>query len=206
MSDIICKLKSIVGENSGVILELGSCEGEDSSRLLNAFRHAQLFCFEPDPKNCADHRSRISNKRCVLTEAAISDENGIVVFHRSGGRPRRASGSIRSPKDHLTRHPWCTFNEDIKVRCMTMDTWRDNNGIDVIDLIWADVNGAETSMIKGGQSALSRTRYLYTEFGPDDAEVYEGGVTKQQLLALLPDFDEVLTNNNNVLLKNRTLP
>lgn len=203
MSEIIQKLKSIIKTNNPVVFEIGSCEGEHTKEFLRIFDDIQLFCFEPDPKNCADHRVLIKDDRCMLIEAAITDKDEDVVFHRSGGRPRRASGSIRKPKDHLKRHPWCTFDEDITVEGVTLDQWCQENSIHAIDLIWADVNGAETSMISGAKKTLANTRYLYTEFGPENAEVYEGSVTKSDIISLLPQFQEIFVNNNNVLLKNK---
>ena len=205
MSHIIQTLQSVIGCDCPTVLEIGSCEGEDSIKFLRTFPTIRLFCFEPDPANCNKHRRHIQDARCQLIEAAITNEDKNVVFHRSGGRSRRASGSLRQPKDHLKRHPWCKFDEDIVVPGITLDTWCSQNQIEIIDLIWADVNGAETSMIAGGQQALSRTRYLYTEFGPNNAEIYEGGVTKSQIIALLPQFEEVLVHSNNVLLRNKKL-
>jgi len=205
MSEIIKQLRSIIGGDNHTILEIGSCEGEDSVWFLKIFNNARVFCFEPDPKNCSDHRKLINNNRCTLIEMAITDTDGDIVFHRSGGRKRRASGSIRKPKEHLDRHPWCTFNEKIIVPGITLDTWCKKNNISSIDLIWADVNGAETSMIGGASETLRFTKYLYTEFGPDDAEIYEGGITQKQLMSLLPKFEKVLVNNNNILLCNKEL-
>ncbi len=203
MNDIIERLKKIINVDSPIVLEIGSHNGKDSLRFLQVFENINLLCFEPDPKNCNDHRTLINDKRCTLIEAAISDEDGDATFHLSGGKNRRASGSLRFPRDHLWMHPWCTFNEDLIVKGHKLDTWCEQNGIDCIDLIWADVNGAETSMISGAQRILKKTRYLYTEFGPDGREVYEGGVTKNQIKALLPDFEEILVNTNNILLRNR---
>jgi FkbM family methyltransferase len=205
MNEMILRLRSIIGTDCSVIFEVGSCEGEDSMCFLHTFPNVHLFCFEPDPKNCRDHRRLITHSNCQLIEAAVTDKDGDTTFHRSGGRPRRASGSLRQPKAHLTRHPWCTFDEDITVPGIKLDTWCRQNQIDAIDLIWADVNGAETSMITGAAKTIQRTKYLYTEFGPDNIEVYEGSITKKQLIALLPQFEEVLTNNNNILLKNREI-
>lgn len=205
MIEIIQRLKSIVNKENPVVLEIGACEGKDSLQFLSIFGDIRLFCFEPDPKNCHDHRNLINDQRCILVEAAISDKDGEITFHRSGGRNRRASGSLRSPKDHLKMHPWCTFNEDIIVPGFTLDTWCSQNSIDAIDLIWADVNGAETSLIAGAKHIFSKTRYLYTEFGPDNHEIYVGGITKEQIKSLLPAFEEVLINNNNVLLRNKEL-
>lgn len=204
MSKIIRQLKQIVDSDVPVILEIGACKGEDSLHFLNIFDNIRLFCFEPDPKNCNDHRELISDHRCRLIETAITDKDGDVTFHCSGGKypERRHSGSLRNPKDHLKMHPWCIFDEKLIVSGITLDTWCRQNEINHIDLIWADVNGAETSMIAGAQQSLQYTKYLYTEFGPNGYEIYEGGVTKNQIKILLPDFEEVLVHTNNVLLKN----
>jgi FkbM family methyltransferase len=211
MNEIITRLKTIVDVDTPVVLEVGACEGKDSRRFLDIFGNIRLWCFEPDPKNCQDHRQLISpgDTRCKLKECAIGDKDGEVIFHRSGGRNRRASGSLRNPKEHLQMHPWCTFDEDITVPCLRLDTWYEINSkqfdFDIIDLIWADVNGAETSMIAGAQEALVKTKYLYTEFGPDGHEIYQGGVTKEQIKKLLPDFEEMFVHSNNVLLRNKVL-
>ena len=207
MSEIIQRLKRIVdsGEDAPIVLEIGCCEGTDTLNFLNIFESIRLFCFECDPKNCDDHRNLVDDPRCQLIEAAIADKNEDIIFHRSGGRNRRASGSIRIPKDHLRMHPWCTFSEDLIVKGITLDTWCEQNGIDHVDLMWCDVNGGESAMIAGAQKIFRNTRYIYTEFGSDKYEIYEGGISKDQIKALLPNFEEILIHTNNVLLKNTEL-
>lgn len=205
MDGIIERLRQIINNKAPIILEIGSYKGEDSRHFLDTFDNIRLFCFEPDPENCNDHRKQINDPRCQLIEAAISDKNEEIIFHRSGSLKypdRRASGSLRNPKDHHWMHPWCTFTEDITVSGITLDTWCQQNEINHIDLIWADVNGAEASMISGAQQILKHTQYLYTEFGPDVEEIYEDGITKRQIKGLLPKFDEVLVHGNNTLLEN----
>jgi hypothetical protein len=73
----------------------------------------------------------------------------------------------------------------------------------VIDLIWADVQGAEGDLIRGGTRTLASTRFFYTEF--DDKELYVGQLTLPTLLGLLPDWAIVSKYHNNVLLRNTTL-
>lgn len=202
---IIKQLSKIIGNDSPVILEVGSYKGEDSLLFLDIFKRVRLFCFEPDPDNCNDHRKCVKDERCRLIETAISDKDEKIIFHRSSSQRypgRRASGSLRRPKDHRWMHPWCTFVDDITVPGITLDTWCQQNQIKNIDLIWVDVNGAEASMIAGAKQTLQHTRYLYTEFGSDKLEIYEGGITKNQIKNLLPKFKEILVHSNNVLLKN----
>ena len=75
--------------------------------------------------------------------------------------------------------------------------------IDTVDFIWADVQGAEGDMIRGGLRVLSRTRYLYTEWSDD--ELYEGQATLTEILRLLPDFRVVELWSDDVLLENTRL-
>ncbi len=62
---------------------------------------------------------------------------------------------------------------------------------------------AENLFIRGGQEALGKTRYLYTEYS--NRELYEGQVNLPQLLALLPDYEVVARYPGDVLLRNKTL-
>ncbi len=209
--DIVNLLGKLVGTGSRTMLEIGACEGNDSKCFLKVFKNLKLFCFEADPDNCENHKRIVKSSRCQLIEGAISDIDGTVTFNRSGGihpgvmSNRRSSGSTNKPTGHLKLHPWCTFNQSITVPSYTLDTWCQQNSIRHIDLIWADVNGAEAKMLAGGTEILKRTRYLYTEFGPEDTEIWAEGITKEQIKSRLPQFEEIFVHSNNVLLKNTEL-
>ena len=111
------------------------------------------------------------------------------------------SGSIRKPKEHLDATPWCTFPDTIEVETKRLDSWlHEQEDIDTIDFIWADVQGAEADMISGGQEALARTRYLYTEYS--NREIYEGQSDLRELLAMLPDYEIIYRYPHDVLLRN----
>ena len=58
---------------------------------------------------------------------------------------------------------------------MSLDSYCRSHELGAVDLIWADIQGAEGEMVRGGLETLSRTRYLYTEFSDD--ELYEGQAT-----------------------------
>ena len=142
---------------------------------------------------------------------AISSIDGETEFHMSNGLPSPdweetlpggwdMSGSIRTPKGHLEMYPWCTFEKSIKVRTNTLDMWCDKEGVKAIDLIWADVQGAEVDLIMGGMATLDQTRYFYTEYC--DQELYEGQISLRQILKLLPDFKVLYRFSGDVLLKN----
>jgi hypothetical protein len=98
------------------------------------------------------------------------------------------------------RYP-VTFGATIEVPAVALDTFCREQSLGNIDFIWADIQGAEGEMIRGGLRTLERTRYLYTEYS--DEELYENQATLRDILNLLPDFRVVELWPDDVLLENR---
>ena len=105
-----------------------------------------------------------------------------MTFHQSGLDERNArnvkvndwdaSGSIRKPTGHLKKYDWVSFDNAITVPTRSLDSWAEERGIDRVDFIWADVQGAECDLIRGGTRTLAKTRYFYTEY--DNETLFEG--------------------------------
>lgn len=193
-----------------MVLEVGANNGTDTNRLLAAFPSATLHCFEPEPTAIAAWRSRVSSTRAHLHELAIADAVGTTTFHRSAGWPPHAenpgnhewneSGSIRRPTGHLERWPWVEFPTTMEVPTSDLDSWATAHAVDHVDLIWADVQGAEGDLVRGGAHTLARTRYLYIE--TTDVEYYAGQTTTSELLRLLPTWRVVQRFPDDILLHN----
>ncbi len=206
-------LAQLIGKDDPIILDIGCNDGSDTLWLLELFQRARIHSFEPDPRARARYLKQVLDKRATLSAVAISNNDGVAEFHTSNGTNPVAegrekcesgwdlSGSLRKPKEHVEAHPWCTFDNTIKVETKKLDTWAQENGIGAIDLIWADVQGAEADLIEGGKEALQRTRYVYTEY--NNQELYEGQVNLSRLLKLVPDFEVVHNYGNDVLLRNK---
>jgi FkbM family methyltransferase len=208
-------LAKLLGKENPVILDIGCNDGSDTLWLLRLFKEGRVFSFEPDPRARKRFLEKVTDPRARLFPVAISRENGEAEFHVSdGSHPDEnvgvqcqggwdLSGSLRKPKEHVEVHPWVVFKEPITVETKRLDSWAEENGIGEIDLIWADVQGAEGDLIAGGKRTLEQTRYIYTEY--NDHELYEGQMNLQGLLRLLPGFKLLHDYGNDVLLKNRTL-
>jgi len=205
------EIRLLVERDDPVILELGCHDGEDSRRFLAEFPQIRLHCFEPDPRPIA--RFQIDDPRCTLHQIAIAAEDGPVKFYLSGGRPPDdrmpdwdLSSSIHKPTGHLIAHPWCTFTRTCRVQGMRLDSWhKQHSEITMIDFLWADLQGAEGDLIHGGRETLrNHTKYLYTEFY--DTPMYEGQLTRKQILSALPEFEPLgIYEGYNILLQNRKL-
>jgi FkbM family methyltransferase len=205
-------VRKLLQKNNPVVLEIGTSTGEDSLGFLREFSDIQLYCFEPDPRCLEVHKSQVKDPRCKLYEIAISDVDGEAEFYQSSGSYEGfneysewlQSSSLKTPKNHLEVHPWCKFENKVIVPTRKLDSWFEENPIDEIDLIWADVQGAEENLIRGAFKTLSHTKYFYTEY--EDDELYEGQITLEQIKALLPHFKAIGYFGNNVLFKNTEMP
>lgn len=212
------EVQEFVTARCPTILEIGCNDGTDTNRLLQVFPTARIYCFEPDPRAIKRFEETVHNDRVTLFELAISERDGTATFNGSSGRPPKRqpgashycsldewdlSGSLCKPTGHLTYSPWVTFPENRRflVNTMRLDSWASlvlPKG--TIDFIWADVQGAEAMMIKGGPETFARARFLYTEFY--NQEMYEGQPNLDGILALLPTFKiAVLYGRTNVLLQ-----
>jgi FkbM family methyltransferase len=209
-------ISGLIDKENPIILDIGMYDGEDARELALAFPKGKVYGFECDPRSISLFKSFDNPKNIMLNEVAIGSKNALIDLYLSDSQTRRhytdqdswsASSSIRQPKKHLDLFPDVSFNKSIKVECITLDKWRiDNISTEIIDFVWADINGAEYDMILGGQKTLNEfTRYLYVEFS--DKELYLGQPKKRDMLNLLPNFMEVAIYNfrgnfGNVLLKN----
>lgn len=205
-------LRTLLGKPDPVILEIGCNDGEHTRMFMQCFAEARIYAFEPDARARARFESNIQDGRVQLFATAVGANDGITTFYPSNGLPPNKSGadmpggwdlsgSIRAPKEHLDMHPWCRFDAGIDVALTRLDSWRHQHSVGAVDFIWADVQGAESDLIKGGGETLANTRYFYTEYS--NRELYEGQLGLRDLLALLPDFDVVRRYPHDVLLRNR---
>jgi FkbM family methyltransferase len=193
------------------IIEVGAHAGSTTIGFRRLFPRARILAFEPEPRAVAKFKAQPALKDVTLLECAVGDRTGEATFHRSGGRPPGhagedwdASGSIRQPTGATTAHPWLTFDHAMTVPLVRLDDVVARHGFDGIDLIWADVQGAEEDLIRGAAETMRKTRYFYTEC--TSHEEYRGQIGLGQLCALLPDFEIVELFRHDVLLRNRTIP
>lgn len=207
-------LKYLLKTDAPVILEVGANDGSHTVQFVDLFPNATVWAFEPDPRAAAKFKARGTHPRVRLFETAIGGADTEAEFYVSSGLPEGISaerfplgwdqsGSLRAPKTHKTVFPWVKFDSTIKVAVRRLDTWAREHGVAAVDLLWADVQGAEGDLVAGGRETLSRTRYFYCEYSND--EMYEGQPTLAQLADLLPNFSILRRYRYDVLFENRAI-
>jgi FkbM family methyltransferase len=170
-------LRLFRSDESLVICDIGACEGEDSVRYARRFPLARVLAFEPLPANQAVVRANFARygvPNAELVPVALADRVGEATFHVSSGRPAdlfagedwnygNKSSSLLAPAQSGPMHGWIEFKESITVPTTTLDTFCQTHGIDRIDFIQMDVQGAELLVLRGAAAMLPRITALWLE-------------------------------------------
>lgn len=225
MAKIYETLKDLkIPKTNPVIFEIGSHWGEDTLKLLTHFKTKNFYAFEPDPRNIEIFKKRGIDSKVNFYPYAVSDINGNLDFYLSDGYPSNhydpldaefnnknwsKSSSLKKPKNHLSEHKWCTFNNTVKVEAVMLDTFCADNDIKKIDFLWMDVQGNEDGVFLGAKDILNKTKYIYTEY--NNKELYENQKSLDTLIELLDNKFELVFKTvdahmgGDVLLKNKNV-
>lgn len=175
---------------NSVIIEAGAHVGLDTIGMAKKFPNSKIFAFEPVPEifeQLKKNTSKYKNVTCV--QMGLSDKNGIQEIFVSSGASD-GSSSLLKPKEHLRLHPKVKFDDSIKIRTTTLDSWVKKNNLKKIDFLWLDLQGMEYRVLTKSQKTLKSVKAIFTEVSL--VENYSGGV----LYKKLKDF---LINNNFIL-------
>ena len=160
----------------GVFFDIGSYFGYYS--LLAAQRGARVFAFEPDPANFSLLTQQIalnSFDQIHASPFALSD---------APGRARFASASV---DNRGTGHLAGQGEAGDEITLTTLDAFVAERGIERLDALKLDVEGAECRVFAGGQESLRRFRpAMLVELNPPCLE--RAGSSEQKLLGALSDL------------------
>lgn len=203
--EILRHFEAIIAQSQSLnILEIGACDGLDSKVMLGLLgsKKYRYHLFEPNknliPELCKNLKAYRDKVR--IFNLAIGSKVAIVDFFISS---YIGSSSIREPTGVYETWPDMTFSKDT-CRIITLDYHIEKTMPDeIIDFIWADVQGAEVDLIAGGVETFKKVRYFYTEYS--DIEFYRGEIGLQAILDMLPDFEIMDKDGGNVLLRNKNL-
>jgi FkbM family methyltransferase len=222
MADVDVKyLKKLIKKETPIIFDVGCYDGRDTLKLYKSFSDPKIYAFDADDRSIDLFESKIDKLLNIdLYKLALSDVDGNIIFYKSNSETRKhydnqkswsASSSIKKPDKHLEIFDDVGFDDGVAVSSSRLDTWMKTKDIDVIDLMWVDVNGGECEFLNGGEETIiNKVRYLYIEFSAvnENKKLYENSWTKNDIVNFLPDFDVLgvynfLGNFGNILLENR---
>lgn len=158
-------VQQIIGaENIHVIVEAGANDCRDSLVLAELYPLAHIYSFEPNPNTIEKCREVIKNNdRITLTNAALSDKEGIVKFypmnkektvttHADGNQ---GASSLFKASGKYTIETY--IQDEIEVECRTLYNFPP------IDLMWLDAQGAELMILKGLKEKINNVKIIHLE-------------------------------------------
>lgn len=209
--EIFDHIGRIVAGRDAVIIECGCYDGYHTKLMQDlcsrVAKSRRMVVVEPNSRVLKHAISRASDPMTTFLHAAICEHDGdITLYVSSGPKPNEYLGSSSvNPPDKVTEvYPGMKFDETMIVQAITLDSIFAMLGRPQIDFIWANIQGAEKRMIRGGLAkALPHTRYLYTEFS--GGGLYCDDATLEDIVALLPGWRIVENWGSDVLLENEAL-
>lgn len=129
-----------------VVLDVGANVGHVTAAYRRAFPRAHIVAFEAAPAAARDLRARVAgDARTEVVEAAVAAEDGVeATFHVT---PLVGTSSLRRPLGETS--------EELRVTTCSLDAWCARAGIDHVDVLKVDVEGAELEVLAGAAGLLS---------------------------------------------------
>ena len=182
------------------VFDLGARDLSESlmfSRSLDP--GSKIYAFECNETTLTVCRKRVPEAHNVtLVEKAVCDYDGEAKFYPidadktvtdwPDGNPGASSLYIANGK--YTQEVY--VQKETSVPCTRIDTFCRHNGIAKIDVIWADIQGAEMLALKGAGSLLEGVKAIHTELSHQP--IYEGQCVSDEVHELLTFHGFVLLN------------
>jgi FkbM family methyltransferase len=208
--DVLAAHLAPTADGPRVILDIGAADGADTVRYATRFPAARVLAFEPLSFNVEELRQAVDaaglQERVEVFQVALSDREGEVDFWVSGGTPPeriaqrldtplgprgwRYSSSMLEPLEHLRHWPWVTFDRET-VRARRLDALAVEEGIDRVDVVHLDVQGAELAVLRGMGGLLDGVTAIWLEVS--NAEMYRGQPLRAEVEAFMSEHGFRLT-------------
>lgn len=151
-------LAALVGPEA-VCLDVGANVGPVTLALSRLCPDGRVHAFEPVPESFAFLERNVAANgahNVSLHPVALSDHDGTATIHFEA----EATGAAFI-SDHLSA------GVPQQVRLQTLDGWAAGAGLDRLDLVKIDVEGAELPVLDGGRATIARLRpVLVVEVNP----------------------------------------
>jgi len=190
-----------------VILDVGSWHAEQSIEFSTAFPEAKVYAFECNPPSvrlCRTKRTR----QIAVVRGAVCDKDGPVDFYpidmdKHPDCQEGAAGMFETSEawPEYSKH-YIGAHRHIKVPGIRLDTWAASAGVNHVDLIWMDLQGAELLALQGMGELLNTVQAIWTEVAY--RELFAGGVLFRELdkflwlngFACVAEYGEMVHNGN----------
>jgi FkbM family methyltransferase len=198
---MIEKFVSYIKNEPKVIFDIGSRDCQQAVEFSKTFPNAKVYAFECNPNTLSLCRENSKGYNITLIDKAVNIYDGVCTFYPidqektitswSDGNPGASSLFKTNGKYTIERY----VQNEITVPCIRLDTVIKNNNIDVVDVIWMDLQGAELLALQSLGDFLHTVNYIHVEVTYQ--EMYTGQV-------LFEELDSFMNKNNFIKLTEPT--
>ncbi len=136
------------------IIEIGAFDGGNTNMFFN---NANIWSFEPNPIYAERLRLNFGHKKNItIIEKAVSDYNGKSNFNIAMDG---ASSSLYELSDYALHNTKIKYINEIIVDVVRMDTFLNDNNINVVDYLYCDAQGNDLTILKSFGNRLNDIRY-----------------------------------------------
>ena len=140
--------KYIEDKEINVILELGSRDGLQAVEFANHYPNSVIYAFECNPYSVPTVKNNIKEYNNInLQQYAVSDKTETIDFfpcHSNVG-----ASSIYEPSGKYDKWEKYYLSDTIQVQAIRLDEFLKKNNINSVDLVFADLQGAELKALIG---------------------------------------------------------
>jgi len=174
-------------------MDVGAHVGQSAKQYLERFPAATIHCFEPSPESyrqlVAGFHDRVS---VIAHNVALGDRAGTRELRLN---ERSSTNSLLEPDERSASYidsRQLSAGATKPVEVATLDSFCADRGIERIDILKVDVQGAELLVLQGGAALLNRSAiaivYVESQFAP----LYRDQADFWSLSAYLHDCGYVL--------------
>lgn len=151
-------------KNARVIFDVGANRGNVTAKYAEMYPSATIHAFEPFRDFEQEFLSRHGNNTNISwINKALSDSVSVADYYVN--KSADTNSLYKSTQIGASSDKSCTTIGKLKVQTETIDTYCTTQGIDAIDILKLDTQGAELAILKGAQELLMarRIKLIYLE-------------------------------------------
>lgn len=158
------EIRRLSGRDIRWIVEFGAADGRDSKTLAAEYPSAQVLALEPVPASFAKLALAAKDQpRIIAREMAVAEKVGTQTLFLASERDASALSAPNQTGSAFDKHAENVGTVDVAVT--TIDAQCAELGIDHIDILKMDAQGAELKALLGAEATLKRGAIgvIYTE-------------------------------------------
>lgn len=163
----LCEIQNYLSEPK-TIIEAGAADGVDTLNFSSHFPLATVFAIEPVIEQY-EFLIKLTKDRAniQLSNLALSNKNEEVPIYVGSGNGNlggMGSSSLLKPLKHVEYFPEISFTRKQLIQGVTLEQYIQIMNIDLVDLLWLDIQGKELDVMKASEKILkSKVKLVHLE-------------------------------------------